>query len=198
MSPTDWLPETTRITRSELQAGDLIVSRKKGSNLFQKLFNSLIEDVGERKYGKTGLFLRSNHVRVCLGQGVQGGPLLFHWTWPKSELVDYEPWMILPSYAVVCRPKQTPSFLWEYVVTNLTRWYNIGLLLDIYLGLSFEFFSLGLDNEVCSTGAMEMVAPPPHRRAIPADFLNFPSFFEIVSFDTAVTELCEEPELEKI
>jgi len=176
---------------SDLQPGDLIVSRKGGGNLFQKTLNSLIEGVGRRRYGEGGLFLRSNHVRVCIRSGLLQ---FFHWTWPKSETVWFENWMLDPSYAVVCRPKFTvPSSLLDYAVDNVGSWYNVGLLLDIYFGLSFELFSLGLDNEVCSTGAAEMLEQPNHRRAIPADFLNLPELFEFVNYDNSVIELRKEP-----
>lgn len=184
------------IATDDLRPGDIIVSRKKGKTFLQKTFNSLVEDVGERRYGDHGLYLRSNHVRLCIApaEGTKP-PTLFHWTWPKSETGRLHTWMLDPRYAFVCRPIfGIPANLFKLAKQQSGRWYNVGLLADIYLGMPFDLFSLGLSNEVCSTGAMDLISDSYHRRFIPADFLNRDEFFVRENFDTRISVFREEPD----
>lgn len=191
-----------QITLTNLQTGDLIVSRKAGNTLYQSLFNSCVESVGKRRYGDSGVYLESNHVRVFLKgdwrnfvlRWLPSEDCVFHWTHPKSRIDQFETWMLDPNYAVICRPKFTvaPWDIYDYVAFAVNRRYNYGLLLDIFLGLSFELFSLDLDNEVCSTGAAESLSIPEQRRYIPADFINNGEF-EMISVGKSVEQLREEP-----
>lgn len=189
---------------NDLRSGDIIVSRKSNEeSFFQTLFNSACASVGRRRYGDSGWYLESNHVRGFFYSTPFGEPYIFHWTHPKSTAEPLEDWMLDPSYAVIVRPRFVipPDIdLWLDACFDIGKRYNYGLLLDIFLGIPIELFGLGLDNEVCSTGIASWVRVPSEtgvmqRRFIPADFLNLESWFEFVTpvNTTEVLELKTEP-----
>lgn len=184
------------IQRKDLVNGDIIVSRKPSSDsIIQALFNSACASVGKRRYGYSGIHLESSHVRGVMRNPNSLAWEVFHWTNPKAEVAPLEGWMLDPSYAIIVRPYTTYYSSRELILRAWEaagRRYNYGLLLDIFFGYKFELFSLGLSNEVCSTGVgswmgLPLISPAPYhlsleepilpRRFIPADFINNPMYF---------------------
>jgi len=173
--------------RSNLQTGDVIVSRKSSKeSLAQALFNGACALVGRRRYGDTGFYLESSHVRGVVLNPITKTHKVFHWTAPEAEIGPLRDWMLDPSYAVIVRanfPLPSHMDLYRRAVQAVGMNYNYGLLLDILVGWEMEFFSLGLENEVCSTGIARWLAQDLarrhglFRRYIPADFINLPSRF---------------------
>lgn len=202
------------LQRNDLVNGDIIVSKKPSSeSCWQALFNAGCASVGKRRYGNSGVHLESSHVRGVMRNPNSLAWEIFHWTHPKAEVAPLRDWMLDPSYAIVVRPYTTHHSTRELILrawATVGRKYNYGLLLDIFFGFKYNFFSLGLSNEVCSTGigswhGMSPVAPGPYhlklenpihpRRFIPSDFINNPQYFyRVTSLQDVPSELKPEPE----
>ncbi len=138
----------------DLEAGDLIVSKKRHSeyNLPQRFFAWAISRVAKKHYGKHTVFPDATHIRVVVYKS-DNLILTAHATMPMSTVEIAKDYFVDPEYALVARCKllkpKPESWLKLFTGEYINQVYDVLDLLRIATGWSF--LDLGKNHFVCSS-----------------------------------------------
>lgn len=160
-------PEPNLVTQTfnngdsaNLLPGDVVLSFKKPSNLFETIAHSAIQRYQEKLYPNGNNIY--NHIRVVLGTYIQPKShtpftLLFEWTKPVSRVVALESWMLDSTYAHIYRSDFSSIFEYAnpiyYALVQSGKLYDFLQLIGV--GLNWK---IGLKNrEHCSSGARKLL-----------------------------------------
>lgn len=161
----------TKFSKS-LCTGDIILSRKKSTDLLGKIGNWGIRAYQKNLFPQFPEIWDYNHVRLVLGRFrpvdaiySDGIVLVFEWTSPQAKISVFQPWMSNPDYATIFRNEviHTRSIANSDLTEKmLTQAFSESFKLYDYLqligiALTKKWIQLGEKYEVCSTGARKMI-----------------------------------------